>query len=307
MTSQIYIPADVPSIMHQEFSSNYQAITQGSGRLLLFVGDQKIEHLNEDFYGPSICPEVNKPEHLFEIAQHGRVGAFAAHLGLIARFGQQYPSVNYIIKLNGKTPIIPKSARDQLSPMLWNIDNVVTFKKNSGLSICGIGYTVYLGSEYEAQMLHEAAQLIYQAHINGLITILWMYPRSAYISDEYDAKLVTGAAGVAAVLGADFAKINAPRAQTVQEEAALLKIAVEAAGTTKLICSGGPHIPEKDFLEHCYYQLYKGGTAGKAIGRNIYQRPLSDALNFSHAVSALIIDKKSAEEAFVSYSRKEDL
>jgi len=41
------------------------AITRGSGRLMLFVGDQKVEHLNADFYGEGISPDDSDPEHLF--------------------------------------------------------------------------------------------------------------------------------------------------------------------------------------------------------------------------------------------------
>jgi fructose-bisphosphate aldolase/6-deoxy-5-ketofructose 1-phosphate synthase len=306
MTHTVSIPADVPRIMHQEFSTNYSVLTQNTGRLLLFVGDQKIEHLNENFYGPSICPDANKPSHLFEIAQHGRIGAFAAHLGLIARFGHQYPHVNYVIKLNGKTNIIPKEAKDPSSHMLWSVDDVIHFKKNSGLQIRGVGYTVYLGSEYESQMLHEAAQIVYQAHTQGLVTILWMYPRGKHVADERDGKLIAGAAGIAAALGADFAKINPPRAHTVQQEAELLRVAVEAAGNTKLICSGGSRVPEKEFLERSYYQLHEGGIAGNAIGRNIYQHSLTEAITFTQALSALIFDGKSVTEACTAYTRKED-
>lgn len=97
----IVIPADIPQNKQTLFVKNYNAITRGTGRLFLFSCDHKIEHLNNDFYGPSIHPQALHPEHLFRIAKGGDIGAMATHLGLLARYGNQYPDCNYIIKLNG--------------------------------------------------------------------------------------------------------------------------------------------------------------------------------------------------------------
>ena len=90
-------------------------------------------------------------------------------------------------------------------------EDVLEFKKNSGLNIVGVGYTVYIGSEYENMMLAEAGRLVTWAHQNGMITVLWMYPRGKAVLDEKDPHLVAGAAGVALCLGSDFAKVNYPK------------------------------------------------------------------------------------------------
>jgi hypothetical protein len=97
------------------------------------------------------------------------------------------------------------------------------FKKNSGLNIVGIGYTVYAGSEYESQMLSEAAQLIYDAHFNGLITVVWAYPRGKAVTDEKDPHLVAGAASVTACLGSDFVKVKEQLAREHTLSAKILK------------------------------------------------------------------------------------
>jgi fructose-bisphosphate aldolase/6-deoxy-5-ketofructose 1-phosphate synthase len=75
-------------------------MTKGSGRLMLFAGDQKVEHLNNDFYGEGIHPDDADPEHLFRIAAEAKIGVFATQLGLIARYGMDYPHVPYLVKLN---------------------------------------------------------------------------------------------------------------------------------------------------------------------------------------------------------------
>ena len=64
------------------------------------------------------------------------------------------------------------------------------------MNIVGLGYTIYLGSEYEATMMAEAGELIAQAHANGLIVVLWIYPRGKAVTAEKDPDLIAGAAGV---------------------------------------------------------------------------------------------------------------
>ena len=73
-STTIRAPLDVPQEMRTEYIRNLFNITRGSGRLMLFAGDQKIEHLNDDFYGPGISPEDNDPEHLFRIASSAEIG-----------------------------------------------------------------------------------------------------------------------------------------------------------------------------------------------------------------------------------------
>jgi len=117
--------------------------------LFLFAGDQKIEHLNG-----------TNPEHFFQIASKAPIDLFATQLGLIESYGKDYSEVNYLVKLNSKTNIVPVDEVDPVSLQLHSVDDVVAFKKTSGLNIVGVGYTIYLGSIYEAQMLSQAAQVV---------------------------------------------------------------------------------------------------------------------------------------------------
>jgi len=289
--TQIHIPADVKEELIEEYKANYLALTRGSDRLFLFSCDQKIEHLNKDFYGDSIHSDDNDPEHLFKIAQHGDVGAFATHLGLITQYGKQYPTINYIVKMNGKTDLIPHAQRDPVSYNLWTIEQIIEFKKRSQLQIRGIGYTIYLGSEYEPQMLAQAAQNIYQAHSHGLIAILWMYPRGKAVKNELAGDLIAGATGIAASLGADFAKINPPKPSDAKTTIDWLAIAAQAAGKTKLIVSGGSKIDEQKFLSELDGYMQSNFIAGTATGRNIHQRSLSNAIALTRSISALIYKK----------------
>ena len=294
--SDVKVPLDVPEGMRDVYLANYNLITQGSGRLMLFAGDQKMEHLNDDFYGEGIPADDGDPEHLFRIASEGKIGVFAAQLGLIARYAMDYPEVPYLVKMNSKTHLVGVSQKDPVSRQLWSVGQLVDICAEKNVKIAGIGYTIYLGSENEAEMLAEAAALINDAHFHGLVTVLWIYPRGKAVIDEKDPHLIAGAAGVAACLGSDFVKVNAPK-KDGKSGAELLQEAVQAAGRTKVVCAGGSSTSEEKFLAELYDQIHVGGAAGNATGRNIHQKSLAEAVKFCNAIYAITVENKSVEEA----------
>ena len=173
---QVRVPADVMPESRDEYIANYLTATRGTGRLMLFACDQKIDHLNKDFYGEGIDIADAKPEHLFEIGRQGVCGVLAGQRGLIAQYAADYPEINYLVKMNSKTNIVPGSQDDPYSPQLYDLDAVLAMRE-AGVNVVGIGYTIYLGSEYESTMMAEAGELIAQAHANGLLVVLWIYPR----------------------------------------------------------------------------------------------------------------------------------
>lgn len=294
---EILIPLTVPLKKHKIFIKNYLKATKNTGRLFLFAGDQKIEHLNKDFYGKGISTQDATPKHMFEIANKGRIGTFATQLGLIARQEINYKNINYVVKLNSKTDIIPPQQKDPKGALLTTIEQVVNFATNSKLSIVGVGYTIYLGSEFESEMLSQAAQTIYKAHQNGFLAILWIYPRGNAVKNPYSAEMIAGATGLGTCLGADFIKVNPPDAPSNIDSAKHLKQATQAAGTSGVICSGGPMETDKNLLERLYHQIHTGGTVGTAIGRNLHQRDLHKAVKLSNAIASIIFDDTSIKKA----------
>ena len=292
------MPLDVPPAERREFMDNYSSLTGGKGRLMLFAGDQKVEHLNDDFHGEGISEEDGGPEHLFRIADRARIGAFATQFGLVARYAMDHPDVPYIVQLNSKTHLVRTEQAEPLSLQWMEVDQVAELKAENGLRIMGVGYTVYLGSEHEAVMLREAAQLVRRAHRHGLVTILWMYPRGKGVADEKDPHLIAGAAGVGAALGADFVKVNYPRGEDAAER---LREAVRAAGRTGLICSGGERMGVEAFLQRLHDQVHISGAVGNATGRNVHQKSLDEAVRFCNAVYAVTVDDATAEEAMRIY------
>jgi len=300
MSDKFTTPLDVPEDKRGDFDRNMEKATHGTGRLMLFAGDQKVEHMNNDFYGEGISTDDADPEHLFRIAGRAKIGVFATQLGLVARYGHDYKNVPYLVKLNSKTNLVKKDQMDPQSASWYTVDDVLRFKESSGLNILAVGYTVYSGSEFESQMLHEAAQAVFHAHQHGLFTVLWMYPRGKALADEKDPHLVAGAAGVACALGSDFTKVNYPKPKE-GDRAKALNEAVVAAGRTKLICAGGSSVEVKDFLQTLHDQLHISGTFGNATGRNIHQKSLDEAVRFANAVSALTYDSVSVDDADAIY------
>ncbi|BBG65938.1 fructose-bisphosphate aldolase, archaeal class I [Hydrogenimonas sp.] len=291
-----YLPADVPKEREGEFLENFEKTTGGSGRLMLFAGDQKVEHLNNDFYGSGIPAEDNDPEHMFKIASEAEIGVFATQFGLISRYAGDYGEIPYLVKLNSKTNLVPYSDKDPYSQNWLEVGDVVRFKKSSGLDIRGVGYTVYLGGEHEHSMLREAARIVHEAHENGLLAVLWIYPKGKYVKDQHDPHLIAGAAGVGVCLGADFVKLKVPYINGTFDPT-LLKEATGAAGRTGVLCEGGDKIEEAEFLAQLHEQIHIGGSRGNGTGRNIHQRPFKEAVRMANAIYAVTVKNASVDEA----------
>jgi len=301
--NDILVPLDVPKAARENYIKNYLAITRNSGRLMLFAGDQKVEHLNNDFYGDEIHIDDGDPEHLFKIASQAKIGVFATQLGLIARYGNSYADVPYLVKLNSKTNLVKTSQSDPFSNQWLDVEQVVNFRDNSGLNILAVGYTIYLGSEYEPGMLHQAAQIVSNAHQHGLISVLWIYPRGKAVVDEKDSHLIAGATGVAACLGSDFVKVNYPKKEGYESKE-IFKEAVMAAGRTKVVCAGGSSDDVKIFIERLHDQIHVSGASGNATGRNVHQKSLKEAIRMCNAIFAITVDGETVNEAMKIYTKE---
>ena len=241
---------------------------------------------------------------MFEIGkrchENGTIGVLAGQLGLISHYARDHPDIPYLVKLNSKSHMVGTGQRDPISQALWDMDDVMSLVHN-GINVVGIGYTVYIGSEFEHEMLSEAAQFIRQAHELGMISVVWMYPRGKAVIHEKDPQLISGAAGVAACIGADFAKVNYPKAWEGMTQPESLAIASQAAGRTGIICSGGGTLPPEEFLQRLWDQMNISGCNGAATGRNIHQKETEDAVRMTAACHAIICKGASVEEALSIY------
>lgn len=299
--ADVRVPMDVPAASRDTYVENYLKATRNTGRLMLFACDQKVEHMNKDFYGDGIDPADGKPEHLFQIGKQGVIGVLAGQRGLVAQYAADYPDINYLVKMNSKTNLVGTKQEDPYSPQLTDIEAVLQMREN-GVNVVGLGYTIYLGSEYESTMMAEAGQLIAQAHENGLLVVLWIYPRGKAVTAEKDPDLIAGAAGVALCLGADFVKVNPPKPEDGRTPAEALRVAADAAGRTGLVCAGGSTVDAETFLTQLYDQIHVGGACGNATGRNIHQRSLDEAVRLTKAISAVTLADYSVADALAVFN-----
>lgn len=297
----VKVPLDVPKTARKKYIQNYLDITRNSGRIMLFAGDQKIEHLNNDFYGENIHPDDAEPEHLFKVADRAKIGVFATQLGLIAKYGNDYKNIQYLVKLNSKTNLIKTEQRDPYNGKITDISEVIEFQKNSGLKILAVGYTIYLGSEYEAEMLREASRMIFGAHKNGLLTLLWIYPRGKAVLNEKDSHLIAGATGVAISLGSDFVKVSNPKKEGLELKE-IFKEAIMSAGRTGVVCAGGSSTDVEAFLQRLRDQI-DTGARGNATGRNIHQKSFKEAVAMCDAIYAITVEDKTVDSALKIYNQ----
>lgn len=210
--------------------------------------------------GPAVFKDVPNradPTEIFEIATHNAVTGLAVHQGVAETYYPSYvDDVNLVAKLNGKTSM---AMGDRYSAPVWSVESAAE------LGADAIGYTVYTGSNREADMLSEFAAARKKARAADLPVVLWSYPRGQGVNDHNSPDTVAYAARIGLELGADLAKIKYPGTREGVEWA------VHVAGKLPVLMSGGAEVREEVFLREVATFMEAGGK-GLTIGRNIWQR-----------------------------------
>ena len=189
---------------------------KGTGRVIILPVDQGFEH------GPIRSfmknPEAYDPHYHYQLAIDAELSAYAAPIGWLEAgadtFAGQIPT---ILKLNSNNSLVNKSN----SP-----DQAMTASVKDALRLgcCGVGITIYPGSDNCVEMLEEAKEIVREAKYYGLVVVIWSYPRGEGISKEGETALdiCAYAAHIAALLGAHIIKVKPPAAFIEQKEAKVL-------------------------------------------------------------------------------------
>ena len=235
------------------------------GRSVLLAYDQGLEHgPSKDFDDRNIDPAF-----VMDLASKGGFCGVVFQKGVAERYYDG--KVPLIVKLNGKSSL-PKG--EPTSRQVCTVEYAIS------LGAKGVGYTIYLGSEHEADMLSEFGRIQEEAHEKGVPAIAWIYPRGAAVQNDTSKEIVAYAARTGLELGADAVKIK----YTGDSES--FSWAVKAAAGVKVFMSGGPKAPtDDDFLTHVKGVMEAGGT-GVAVGRNVWQNrdPLAMAGKLRKAI-----------------------
>ncbi len=227
------------------------SVIESKGKVMLLAYDQGFEHGPVDFSEKTV-----DPNYIMKIAQNGNFTGVIFQEGIASRYYKKESGVPLIIKLNGKTSF---QGEEPLSLQLC------TVKKAAELGAIGVGYTIYVGSQNEEQMMVEFSRIEDEAHERGMIVIAWMYPRGRKVAGrENDRDVVAYAARLALEMNADFVKIP----YTGDPES--FAWAVRAAGKTGVLAQGGKKVDWEN-LEEEISGAMQAGAKGIAIGRNVWQ------------------------------------
>lgn len=240
-----------------------------NGKALFLAYDQGLEH------GPKDLDKHNaNPSYIFNLAVHGKFTAVIVQKGIAEKYYHQYRyNVPLIIKLNGKTSLAQTAP---FSALLCTVDEAVE------LGAVAVGYTVYVGSERESEMLATFAAITDRAHKFGIPAIGWMYPRGERVEPK-DPQTIAYAARVGLEVGADMVKINYPGS------VAALAWAIACAGKTQVVVSGGSKHGAAEVIENAH-DCMKAGAAGLAIGRNIWQQ--ENPLEIAAKLKEIVVSSK---------------
>lgn len=264
-----------------------------NGTLMFLPIDQGLEHGPRDFF-PN--PPAKDPEFQLQLAKEGHFSGIVFQIGIAEKYMTKYAgAVPLVLKLNGKTEI--PSDNSPLSPLLASVEDAVR------LGADAVGYTLYVGSPNQEQDFMQFRQVREDADRYSMPIIVWAYPRG----DAIEAKggrdgfyAIDYAARVAAELGADVVKVNVPKLnpekdakspkpystmQFTPQEA--LEHVVASAGKTLVIFSGGEMQDESGVIEKARLGMMAGGS-GVIFGRNLWQRPMNDALKLANEIHTML-------------------
>ena len=223
------------------------------GKALFLAYDQGMEH------GPSDFDDENaNPQNILDIGLKGGFTGVVFQKGI----AEQYYSAEYkdklplIVKLNGKTNLVADP--DPYSPQICSVSEAID------IGASAVGYTIYVGSKHEPEMFKEFSGIEQEAHQAGIPFIGWMYIRGSGAEGKNIGELTAYAARLGLEMGADIIKIKFPG------EEKSLRWAVENAGKTKVVVSGGEKQDEQIFLD-TVQTVMQAGAIGMAVGRNIWQ------------------------------------
>lgn len=243
---------------------------QKKGKFFLLAYDQGIEHGPIDFNDKNV-----EPGYIIDLARKGKFTGLIVQKGIAEKYYKKIKGskVPLIIKLNGKTSLVKG---DPISRQLC------TVKEARALGAVAVGFTIYIGSTYEEEMLVEFEQIQRSAHKAGLPVICWMYPRGKSVKKIRKCELAAYAARIALELGADIVKLH------FEGKRKDIEWIIKSAGKTKVIFAGGKKENEKSLLKTIKDQM-DAGASGLAIGRNIWQD--KDPLKMAEKVREIVFRK----------------
>lgn len=225
------------------------------GKAIFLAYDQGLEHgPTSDFNDKNV-----DPLYILDIAKKGKYQGIIFQKGIAEKYSKEIKKsrVPLILKLNGKTKIYKG---EPISPMIATVKEAIEFGASA------VGYTIYIGSAHEKEIIEEFETVEREAHKKGLPVITWIYPRGKSVKNDISKEMISYSARTGLELGADIVKLK------YGGNPDDLKWAVKSAGRTKVVVAGGTKKGEKAFLSQVR-EIMSAGASGLAVGRNVWQHP----------------------------------
>jgi class I fructose-bisphosphate aldolase len=222
------------------------------GKTLFLAYDQGLEHGPTDFNDKNV-----DPRYIIDLAEKGKYNGVVFQKGIAEKYNKEIKKskVPLIVKLNGKTNLFKG---EPIARQLCTVEEAVK------LGASAVGYTIYIGSDYEDEMMQEFENIQREAHSKNIPVIVWIYPRGKSIEGKKKEELMVYAARTGLEIGADIIKIQ------LEGTAKDLRWAVKSAGKAKVVVAGGIKKEEKEFLKQVK-EIIDAGCIGLAVGRNVWQ------------------------------------
>jgi fructose-bisphosphate aldolase, class I len=272
----------------------------GTGKLVILPVDQGFEHGPARSFAKN--PEGYDPRYHFRLAIDAGCNAYAAPLGFIEAGAADFAGdIPLILKLNNSDSLY--TGTDPCPALTGSVDEALR------LGCVAIGFTIYPASANRNTMYDQIRALAEEAKRKGLAVVVWSYPRGSGISKEGETAVDVSAyaAQIACQLGAHVVKVKPPTAHIEQAaakkvyESERIKIdtladrvrhVVQSAfGGRRIVIFSGGEAKGTDAVYDEVRAIRDGGGFGSIIGRNSFQRPKKEALEFLGTVMDIYAGK----------------
>ena len=264
----------------------------GNGKMLFLPIDQGLEHGPIDFF---VNPPALDPEFQLKLALEGNYSGIVFHIGLATKYMTKYAGkVPLVLKINGKTNI-PSDAQP-FSPLDATVEDAVR------LGADAIGYTLYVGSPRQDEDFLQLNHVREDCEKYGMPLIIWGYPRGEAMKAKGGIEslyAIDYAARLPLELGADVVKLNVPEHEKISPDQpkpynelnlgyeGVIRKVVASAGKALVLFSGGSKLGDDDLLTKARMAMENGAT-GLIFGRNMWQRPMDEALAITEKITKIM-------------------
>ncbi len=291
--------------LNQMFQTGRLAKT---GYVSILPVDQGIEHSAGASFAPS--PIYFDPKNILELALEGGCNAVASTFGALGVVSRKYAhKIPMILKINHNEFISYPNSYDQI--MFSRIEDAFN------MGACGVGATIYFGSEESKRQIQEVSLAFSKAHDLGMFTVLWCYLRNSAFKKDKDYHVAADLTGQANHLGvtieADIIKQKLPEnnggftalnfgkshvgmydklSSDHPIDLTRYQVLNCFAGRCGLINSGGAS-GKNDMQDAVYTAVInkRAGGMGLISGRKAFQKPMKDGVELLNAIQDVYLCK----------------